>query len=240
MAMLNGKSSEGLHDDHENPTGVTREIRPERKAKGDPRIIVDCADVEAAVFGRRKDPEKVFGRKKNRAARGVQERPEDWRSVDMLDDPPAQPAGTNENDSGAASDVRSVLEEGKDNVGLLLDPTKTFGGGKIRPPQEKSAVNGSVGGEKGWAERIEETEEMRLKRLDGRKKADEREMVRKAARRGCAFGFVVPQESDREKLKGTTLPSMECRRKCEAIMKGAVVEASFAKGDWGIRWREKT
>jgi hypothetical protein len=29
------------------------------------------------------------------------------------------------------------------------------------------------------------------------------------------------------------------KRKCEAVMKGAVVEASFAKGEWGIRWREK-
>lgn len=27
-------------------------------------------------------------------------------------------------------------------------------------------------------------------------------------------------------------------RKCEALMDGRVVEPSFAKGDWGIRWRE--
>jgi hypothetical protein len=50
-------------------------------------------------------------------------------------------------------------------------------------------------------------------------------MVRKAARRGCAFGFVVDGAGE--------------RRKCEAVMKGVVVEASFAKGEWGIRWREK-
>jgi hypothetical protein len=28
------------------------------------------------------------------------------------------------------------------------------------------------------------------------------------------------------------------KRKCEAVMSGAVVEASFAKGEWAIRWRE--
>jgi hypothetical protein len=28
------------------------------------------------------------------------------------------------------------------------------------------------------------------------------------------------------------------RRKCEAVMGASVVEASFAKGDWAIRWRE--
>jgi len=30
----------------------------------------------------------------------------------------------------------------------------------------------------------------------------------------------------------------EKRRKCEAIMNEKAVEASFAKGEWGIRWRE--
>ena len=100
-----------------------------------------------------------------------------------------------------------------------------YGGGKVRPPQGQNDVNGSVGGEKGWAERVHETDEAKERRREGQRRADEREMVRKAARRGCAFGFTV--EGGDEK------------RKCEAVMKGVVVEASFAKGEWGIRWREK-
>ena len=64
-------------------------------------------------------------------------------------------------------------------------------------------------------------------------RADQREMVRKAARRGCAFGFKAEGEGG---VRGGETGE---KRKCEAVMKGAVVEASFAKGEWGVRWREK-
>ena len=30
----------------------------------------------------------------------------------------------------------------------------------------------------------------------------------------------------------------EQRKMCEAVMSGSVVEASYAKGEWGVRWRE--
>ena len=97
-------------------------------------------------------------------------------------------------------------------------------GTRIRPPQELSEVNGGVGGEKGLKERVEESDEMLKKRREGQKKADQRELVRCAARRGVAFGFVVGEGEE--------------RRMCEAVMQGKVVESSFAKGDWGVRWRE--
>ena len=63
-----------------------------KKVKGETRITVSCAEVEAMVFGVRQDPEKVFGRRKNRARRGVPE-PKEWKSVDMEDkddDPESQ------------------------------------------------------------------------------------------------------------------------------------------------------
>merc|ERR1711939_437483 len=107
-----------------------------------------------------------------------------------------------------------------------------YGSGKIRPPQSQNSINGSIGGEKGRAERIEETNEMKEKRREGQRIAEEREMVRKAARRGCAFGFVADGGTEEKGKKSE-------RRMCEAVMKGAVVEPSYAKGDWGIRWREK-
>ena len=128
---------------------------------------------------------------------------------------------------------------------------------RIRPPQSQSEVNGSIGGEKGWAEKIEETPEMLQKRLEGQKRADERELVRCAARRLCAFGIVVVDSvADRQakvkgakgkgKRKGKDKGGQDSddgaeqkrRKKCEAIMSGSVVEASYAKGEWGIRWRE--
>ena len=216
--------------------------------KGDHRIIVECSTVEEIVFQREKDPEKVYGRRKNRKARFVVEKPEDWKSVDMVD----QPASTTATASAAAaaaaatkppsqdytSDEEDTVSDSDNEAegGVVLEPTKSadpvpdvveygYGSGKVRPPQDQNDVNGSVGGEKGWAERIHETDEMKLKRREGQRKADEREKVRQAARRGCAFGFTVPDEAE--------------KRKCEAVMKGVVVESSFAKGEWGVRWRER-
>ena len=134
---------------------------------------------------------------------------------------------------------------------------------RVRPPQSQSEVNGSIGGEKGWAEKVFETPEMLQKRLEGQKRAEERESVRCAARRLCAFGVVVDvlvgdgdannkeakgkgkgksKEKGRDVIAGDgdgdDVREKERRRKCEAIMSGNVVEAGYAKGEWGIRWRE--
>jgi hypothetical protein len=208
-----------------------------KTVKGDHRIIVECETVQDIVFQREKDPEKVYGRRKNRKARFVVEKPEDWKSVDMVDKP------TTSNSVQPTTSLTSEDEDSESDVseqegGIVLEDAKTpgdpalpdqveygYGSGKVRPPQDQNDVNGSVGGEKGWAERIHETDDMKLKRREGQRRADEREMVRKAARRGCAFGFKIEGEEE--------------KRKCEAVMKGAVVEASFAKGEWGVRWRER-
>lgn len=57
----------------------------------------------------------------------------------------------------------------------------------------------------------------------GLKKAREREMVRQAARRGVAFGFEVDGAG---------------RRRMDCVQGGRVVAASFAKGEWAVRWKE--
>lgn len=157
---------------------------------------------------------------------------------------------TAEDDSESDSD--SITNDQADIVSL-----------RVRPPQSESEVNGSIGGEKGWAEKIVETPEMLQKRLEGQKRAEEREAVRCVARRLCAFGIVVDNpvgEGDgnirgakgkgkgkiKEKEKDVVAGDgddneerqKERRRKCEAVMSGNVVEASYAKGEWGIRWRE--
>lgn len=222
------------------------ERKPKKKAstkpsKGDHRIILDCSIVEEIVFQREKDPEKVYGRRKNRKARFVVEKPEDWKSVDMVDKPaqltnPASFQQQQQHDLSSEEDSFSDSEDEREG-GIVLESSRPldgdnvpdtipfgYGSGKIRPPQAQNDVNGSIGGEKGWAERIEETDEMKLKRREGQKRAEERERVRQAARRGCAFGFAVEGE--------------EAKKKCEAVMKGVVVESSFAKGEWGVRWRE--
>ncbi|KAF1993023.1 hypothetical protein P154DRAFT_451340 [Amniculicola lignicola CBS 123094] len=186
-----------------------------KKAKGDPRVLVPCDAVEELVFGPRHDAKKDRSRRKNKARRAASD-DEEWKSAEMVD----------LDDSTTVSDGGSTVESRVD--GDVLARMAVRSGTRVRPPQEVSEVNGSVGGEKGRAERIEETQEMAEKRKQGEKRAEERERVRCAARRGVVFGLCI------EGGKG----EKEERRKCEAVMQGRVIEPSFAKGDWGIRWRE--
>lgn len=194
--------------------------RKNKKAKGQTRILVPCDIVEERVFGQRKDPDKVFGRRKNRASRVIPER-EDGETSDI-----DERANHYEEEDLGADIINDMLGR---TVSGETDPSVTASlsvrsGTRIRPAQSVSQVNGSIGGEKGRAERMEETDEMREKRSEGQRRAREREMVRCAARRGVVFGFVID---------GRLEP-----RKCEAVRQGQVVEPSFAKGDWAIRWRE--
>ncbi|TVY26696.1 hypothetical protein LHYA1_G004147 [Lachnellula hyalina] len=227
-----------------------------RKKKGENRILVQCSDVESVVFGDRKDPEKRFGRRKNRARRGVKDGV--WRSVDMVSDEEGPESnkpdrmgddttdgvhvagqtriGLEETDEEDRTSDGQDIEDGGAPISTDSAPIETSvdadviarlsirSGTRIRPPQGVSEVNGGIGGEKGVKERISETDDMLAKRREGQRKADERELVRCAARRGVAFGFLTGVGEE--------------RRLCEAVMQGKVVESSFAKGEWGVRWRE--
>jgi hypothetical protein len=191
--------NEGKIFEGEDITQDILDMRIKPKAKGERRLTVPCSAAETLVYGSRQDPTKTFGRRKNRASRAIgSAEDEEWKSVDMEED---------RQDS-------------------IVDFNTTGFAGKVRPPQHLSDINASIGGEKGRAEREAETGEAATKRLEGQRVADEKELVKRAARRGCVFGF-----ADTEGLGERT-------RMCEAIMNGKVVEPSFAKGDWGIRWRE--
>ncbi len=212
-----------LHAEPES--GIDKTAAKSKLVKGDRRIVVTCDEIEEIVFGNRHDPLKTFGRRKNRATRALGGNDE-WKSVDMEDD----------QDSSSDQDA----EVNQPQVRPL-----------VRPSQLESDVNGAIGGEKGRAEHHNETPEELQKRVEGQQRAEEREMVRRAARRGVVFGFVVDspehdhqqQHASRSSTKGkagigTDQTPPEERKKCEAVMNGAVVEPSFAKGNWAIRWRE--
>lgn len=217
-----------------------------KPSKGEPRIIVRISEIETAVFGDRSDPEKTYGRRKNRRARFVKETGE-WKSVDMEDEP---------------VNSRLTYADDHDTAGSLTDESldDQVGGVSIndhvRLPQTQSDVNFSIGGERGWAEKIEETPEMLEKRREGQKRAEEKELVKQVARRAVVFGLLVDSaemgkktsaggkkggkrgkgeqsEDPRSELGG------QSRRKCEALMNAQVIEPSFAKGDWAVRWREE-
>ena len=55
----------------------------------------------------------------------------------------------------------------------------------------------------------------------GMQEVKAREMVRRVARRGVAFGFEIEEGR---------------RRRVEAVQSRRTVESSFAKGEWGVRW----
>lgn len=201
--------------------------------KGDPRIIVKLSELETAVFGDRTDPEKVYGRRKNRKARFIRESGE-WKSVDMED---AEPTAT---DPDADDTAGSLTDDGvEDTVGGVSINDH------VRSAQTQSDVNFSVGGERGWAEKIEETPEMLAKRREGQKRAEEKELVKSAARRAVVFGLMVDAETEKPGKRGKKDRAAEpdqpskVRRKCEALMSGKVAEPSFAKGDFAIRFREE-
>ena len=214
----------------EEGSGIEKTAAKSKLTKGDRRITVTCDEIEEIVFGNRQDPNKTFGRRKNRASRVLGAKNE-FKSVDMESDP------------GSDSDQDPYVSP--------VDANHSTTRPLVRPPQVASDVNGGIGGEKGRAERQPETADELEKRQEGQQRAEEREMVRRAARRGVVFGFVAdalepdlltqsgtgPSTARQSDRKGR-IPDPETRRKCEAVMQGAVVEPSFAKGNWAIRWRE--
>ena len=148
------------------------------------------------------------------------------------------------------SEENESIDGGSDEGGIPL--VDNFNVSHMRPSQHDSDINFSAGGgERSRAEKIEESQENLEKRRQGAKRADEREMVRRAARRVVVFGVEVSksapvQTRGKHKSKGKRAPVPEGEaemsltevRKAEALMSGMVVEPSFAKGNWSLRWRE--
>ncbi|KAI1393948.1 uncharacterized protein F4822DRAFT_386502 [Hypoxylon trugodes] len=207
VRMLLAEEQEG-----NNGSGSYKMRKSAKAKKGDPRIIVSCDEVQNIIFGDRADPEKTFGRRKNRASRILPAAEEDGST-------PTQNEFIHDGDEDSAIALSLSDSDTSSIDGDVQARMAVRSGTRIRPSQTTFLVNGSVGGEKGRAERSQESEENARKRIEGQRRAKQREMVRSAARRLVVFGFAG-------------------ERKCEAVMQGKVVEPSFAKGDWGIRWRE--
>lgn len=208
------------------------------RKKGEPRVLLPLSILEEAVYGPRGDPERSFGRRRNRAFRGVREDGQ-WRSVDM--------EGESDGEMGARRpEPISTWEGAEDFEG---DELKIEGGvtlGRSEVDDEEADPVGEV-----------ETPELVAKRRAGQKRAEEREFVRCVVRRAVVFGLEVEgwegvgsggsgskkgkkgrgkgSEEDEDVANG----SAKTRRMCEAVMAGQVVEPSFAKGDWSVRWRDE-
>lgn len=194
-----------------------------KKVKGDARILISCDEVERHMFPQEEEDASSASGTEDGHTDGSytdQEASQPRPQSQQVTHPPAPVPLSTGTLEDPTSDVQDVDYD-------RLARLSIRSGTRIRPPQDVSEVNGSVGGEKGRAERLGETGEMLEKRREGMRKVRQREMVRCAARRGVVFGFAVGDD------KGTAET-----RKCEAVMLGKVVEPSFAKGNWSVRWRE--
>lgn len=222
----------------EPDSGLEKTAAKSRIVKGDKRIVVTCDEIEELIFGSRFDPEKIYGRRKNRKSRAIGDPNAEWKSVDMQ----------SEDDGSSDKDSQQSLDESLDSpdgqVGSVSSAVR------LRLPQHRSEVNFSIGGERSRAEKIDETPDDFEKRRQGAKRAEEREMVRRAMRRGIVFGFKVQKQHETEskpsasRFRGKAVRHTEVEdqsdtelRKAEAIMNGMVIEPSFAKGNWSIRYR---
>lgn len=222
-----------------------------KRTKGDARVLVSCDEVERYMFsldesespsgsGSRSGSEDEDGQRTNGSdRRDAEAKHSQVTSVSHLHDATTDSQHHHHHHHRAPQDKTDTLEDLLGPANPLPPPQppavidydvlarlSVRSGTRIRPPQSVSEVNGSVGGEKGRAERADETGEMLERRREGLRRARRREMVRCAARRGVVFGFEGEGDGHGE------------RRKCEAVMLGKVVEPSFAKGDWSVRWRE--
>lgn len=242
--MLDGAAAPDLFPDSASHPVSPQERVPKsgagKKIKGEPRITVLCSTVEELVFGPRYDRESESERRKNRAKRGVVERGE-WKGTDMEDSPHETEKNDWDNQKGRGNQNRgSTVQDEGPSVDIPGADKAEF---SIIPIRECPA-------------KIEGLDKHREKKLEGQRMAEEREIVRCAARRLCVFGAAVFENSRRGENLGTgmkrelqkaastkisddAVTPCEKTKKCEAVVRGStVVEASFAKGDWGIRWRE--
>ncbi|KAK7986928.1 hypothetical protein PG988_001916 [Apiospora saccharicola] len=217
-----------------------------KKIKGDARILVSCSMVEDEMFAHHREQGGEEDAEEERpGTSSSQEHEDDDDNDHPHQQSEKQPETEDElvpyNDPDLYSDALhppSHQNEDEEIDGDVLARLSIRSGTRIRPAQSVSQVNGSVGGEKGRAERTEETEASLQKRIAGQRRAREREMVRCAARRGWRLASGKHGHDGGE--GGDKGDDTKNRRKfCEAVMSGKVVEPSFAKGNWSIRWREE-
>lgn len=148
-------------------------------------------------------------------------------------------------------------EDGRGKV--RPEPISTWDGAEdFEGEVEGGVALGFTGGEEDVGEHgVLETPEMEARRRAGQRRAEEREFVRCVVRRAVVFGVEVEGWKGGggggggagKKKKGKGKGAEEDQdgdeggakemRKCEAVMDGQVVEPSFAKGDWSVRWRDE-
>lgn len=196
----------------------------DKHIKGESRILVPCSVVERHVFGEEEAVGADAGEAGEQGAKEGAEQESEKKAT--------KPKSDSESDfePTATPQANEVFERFNDEgvAGIAVhDPAE-----QPRQPPRQQAKSGKGKKSKSKKEALEKAEAKNGNEVDGldekqkqgQRRARHKEMAKCAARRGVVFGFAV---------EGT-----DERRLCEAIVGGKVVEPSYAKGDWAIRWRE--
>lgn len=218
VALLSGDEWTAQQKDGVEEEGRRRRTQASRSQSesrlGSSRVLVSCAEVEALIFGNPQSLTDESDQQHDRTSStdpGMNER----RLVDT--------ESRNTSTKLADQDEVATSIDGRDADDPIPRPLRT----SERPAKDVSHLDERKNGEKKTAK----TQTQVVNQQAGLQNAHRREMVRCAARRGVAFGFMVKSPAEGE-LRSR-------KRKCEAIVQGKVVEPSFAKGDWSVRWRER-
>jgi len=201
-------------------SGIEETAAKSKFVKGDRRNIITMQEVEDLMFRPKSQAERSSSPSRQAA---------ETSDVSDLDSDNLPQAPPSEGSVGGLASREGSLEP------EALDADDSLGEESAQPAQQTAAA-----------------EELK-KRQEGQRRAEQREMVRRAARRLVVFGNAQEPRENRsqsqakaeKRSKGsnktaTDEASVPVRRKAEAVMNGAVVEPSFAKGNWAIRWREET
>lgn len=220
-----------LYDRIQAPSTTSASKNKCKKQKHKPRTkdaenLVLCSTVERFVFGENESNLSLYPKQ-----------PKKTTSDCESEEYPFE-------DSGYDFESNSSLHDGTDRTLPAL-------GSGVSLKSANSHENLQVSSGKGTEHYLEEQQD---KAKLGMIKAEQKEIVKRAARRGCVFGFALASNSGdtltfnngdnmkmfaENKLKPNfDNDAIDARRKCEAVSNGRVVEPSFAKGNWGIRWRE--
>ncbi|KAH7311358.1 hypothetical protein B0I35DRAFT_514154 [Stachybotrys elegans] len=202
MADATGKNI-SLPSEHGTSDGERRSKHFKRaakgvKVKGDARVLISCDEVEEVFFNRKADE----GDEADSDTRG-----QDAQETSSVQQFPQDHATTIDLEQDTSTDESYV-------DGDRLARLSVRSGTRVRPPQSVSEVNGSVGGEKGRAERITETEEMLEKRKQGQRRAKEREMnaTRMGVQPPTSIGWLLQNEIyGKPHLKGYTWINLKGR-----------------------------
>ncbi|PNS19782.1 hypothetical protein CAC42_7749 [Sphaceloma murrayae] len=243
--------------------GIEVEDTRKRGGKGDHRVLVPCSLVETVVFGRQSNVSRGQGRRRRARDAKVEEKGKNDVDYDeekllatlgRLRVAEKKAGGVEDEDSGTEGDSDEGgggETAGTDVTQESLDEKRREG---QRRAEERERVRnacrravifglrepgsaGAAAGEDFKGHKKGLSNGSITKPTDDWSSDDDTRKGKKGKRGKGSKS--TNGETDAKKDRGYVMVDGERRRLCEAYMRGEIVEPSFAKGEWAVRWREE-